>query len=168
MVTKQKYAPKSVHIYEDLYKKWIDFLDIYKVDKEGVQSLSQFISVIEKREYASKLDPKMEKFVYRGESQTYTTFLQPIIARNTNLCAALETRKNITKKEVEFIRQFQESPDGKLYSKLSKNEVDWALLAQHYRCPTRLLDATQNALVARRHQALCRHHCGLCYSQIYC
>lgn len=149
MMTKQKYAPKSERTYEELYKKWIDFIKIYKVHNDGVRSVSQFIEAIEKREYACKLSSKIENFVYRGESQTYTTFLQPIIARNTNQFSPLKSGKNITKKETGIIRQFQKSKYGKPYSKeLSGDEVYWALLAQHYRYPTRLLDATQNALVA--------------------
>lgn len=100
-MTKQKYAPKSRHTYEELYKKWIDFIKIYRVHKEGVQSLTQFISAIENRIYAPKLSPEIENFVYRGESQTYTTFLQPTIARNTNHFGPFKSGSNITKKEVE-------------------------------------------------------------------
>ena len=149
MMPKQKHTPESERTYEELYKRWIDFTKIYKVPNDGVRSVSQFIKVIENREYAPKVSPKIENFVYRGESQTYTTFLQPIIARNANQFSPYTSGKNITTKEVEFIRQFQKSEYAKPYLKeLSRNEADWALLAQHYRSPTRLLDATKNALVA--------------------
>lgn len=149
MMTKQKLAPKSERTYKELYKKWTDFTKIYNVPDDGVRSVSQFVKAIENRAHAPKSSPKIENFVYRGESQTYTTFLQPIIARKANQFSPCTRGKNITDIEVESIRKFQKSKHGKPYSKkLSRNEADWALLAQHYRSPTRLLDATKNALVA--------------------
>lgn len=149
MAPNQKYALESKDAYEKLFKLWKSWNDpIYRVREDGVHSITEFMKAIENLFNADR-----QKFIFRGENQTYSTFLMPKIARNTENLVPYKNGTNLTQKEVDEIHNFQESKKGQLFGDdLSDNAVDWVPLAQHYsrygRYSTRLLDVTRNALIA--------------------
>jgi len=132
------------------WKSWNS--PIYKVREDGVHSVTEFVKAIENLFDAIRQESD-RKHIFRGESQTYSTFLMPKIARNNNNLVPYKNETNLTQKEVEEIHNFQESKKGQSFSDdLSDDAVDWIPLAQHYSRPsiysTRLLDVTRNALIA--------------------
>jgi len=154
MIPLEKHKGECASVYSGLYKRWEDFnTPIYKANKEGIRSVSEFQQAINNLRYAEKLDPKIPEFVYRGEGKTYKTYLQPVIIRRCHNLSPLKKGNHITSKEVNEIYRFQRSNTGKSFAKyISEEAVDWAHLTQHYweegDYLTRLLDVTKNELVA--------------------
>lgn len=139
--------------YLELYRFWKSWNDpIFKVAENGIHSISEFTLAIENFIKEHQKVRIREELVFRGESETYKTYLKPKLARNKSVlrhCTTYENKFNLTKLEVREVRDFQKTKMGKLLMRsLSPNAVDWLPLARHYGGSTRLLDVTRNALVA--------------------
>lgn len=153
-MNEQPCEPEAKDSYEKLLNIWQGLnSSLFKVSSDGIQNINEFFEVVEKFFEAWTNRGTKPSFVYRGESNTYKTFLMSTIFRNMDKekITLLEMNSNFTKQEYDEILEFQETEIGKSIlenGQLSKDACDWIPLAQHYGRKTRLLDVTKNSLTA--------------------
>jgi len=93
--------------------------------------------------------PQVPQYVFRGESKFYPTYAIPAILRPNDKkrdFTSFSNNSRIRKVECKEIRQFQEQNQSK-FSYDSEAPI-WIALTQHYGGKTRLLDVTEDPLVA--------------------
>lgn len=100
------------------------------IPEETVDNISDYISLI------TSLEPSHNKLWFRGHSDVNYT-LQPTVYR------APYTWKN----ELPLLHQFK-ARAARFISNTPTDDVEWLFIMQHHATPTRLLDWSENALVA--------------------
>lgn len=92
---------------------------------------------------------KTESYVFRGESKDYKeTRLKSALAR-TRKIETTEYRQGHYQEEVNNLSIFKREAYPFIpKDNLPESELEWNILAQHYKFPTRLLDWSSNPLVA--------------------
>ncbi len=153
MTGSQNAAQQNVR---NIYESW---RQITTAPDGGVGSADVFVRGVTNLCEAQQSQNAGPLHLFRGEGEIYPTPLTPTIARPVgDQPVQLEPHKpdlNITRQEVEEIRAFQRTPDGKAHRSfralsrrewLARDSSDWVGLVQHYGHKTRLLDVTQNAL----------------------
>lgn len=115
----------------------IQFLNKPKIK---IETFEEYLSFINNPDFLSFKGENT--FLFRGQSDS-TYNLLPGIARPNYF------RENILKYEEEILNEFKRRSPPFLRKTLNlKSDWDWLALAQHYKLPTRLLDWTENPLVA--------------------
>lgn len=118
-------------------EKKAPFLNRVKIK---IESFEDYLNVINNSSLLSFNEKST--FLFRGQSDS-TYNLLPGIARPKYL------RDNILKYEEEVISEFKRRATPFLPKSFNtKSDWEWLALAQHYKLPTRLLDWTENPLVA--------------------
>lgn len=122
---------------------------IFKINETGIETIDDFNLVIDKcLEEHIKIGEDL-KIVFRGESKLYPTPVSPNIARLKKDFIPYKENYHITEVKIQYIRNFQNTQKGNEFSKrLEKDHINWLYLTQHYTSSTRLLDVTEDRMVA--------------------
>jgi hypothetical protein len=104
--------------------------------KGTIHSIAEYIQCVE--EFKKCLDPKEKmKLYFRGESKDYG---------NSALCPSVYRNKKLLENEHKFYREMQRF--NNLSFEADKATIDYLCRMQHFSCPTRLLDLSEDALTA--------------------
>ncbi len=110
-------------------------------DMVVIQSVSQFLALIEEEKKREVNNGNKADFIFRGQQKNH-----PLIPRIARLIPS-ETTDDLVSVEKQMMDEFERQIP--LFGEVTaSSEWDLLALAQHHRLPTRLLDWTYNALVA--------------------
>ena len=112
-------SPKGCEkIFDELFSDWEPWNEkIYKISEFGAQNISEYLESIDNLRYAQKASPEIEKYFFRGESKTYSTFLQPSILRNNPILTPFQANSHITQLEIDEINKFKNGSHGNTFQK---------------------------------------------------